>query len=275
MHRPSAVFPSLSRGASCAFRHFPTRIVVRLHRERHRCALPTSRPASPPVCSVSNTSGIVSRGTTEGHAVHRPMTRPFPLWSLLFCAGALLASACGRPEGDGAAPEEAEEKTAQVTVWGDRFEIFLEHRLLVVGVPTTFVTHVTDLLTLEPRRDGPVTFVLRHGTEAPIEQVSPAPARDGIYLPDIPFPQPGEWLVSLRIPLEGKESVVSLPPFTVFSPLKRRKTPQSRLLLTASAFSRSSNGKSSHRPPRSEDGRLSSGCGWLVWSSSALGTPRR
>lgn len=144
------------------------------------------------------------------------------MWSILFCAGALLASACGRP-GSGAAPEEAEEKTAQVTVWGDRFEIFLEHRLLVVGVPTTFVTHVTDLLTLEPRREGPVTFVLRHGPETPIEQVSPAPARDGIYLPDIPFPKPGEWLVSLRIPLEGKESVVSLPPFTVFASSEEAK----------------------------------------------------
>jgi RND family efflux transporter MFP subunit len=117
----------------------------------------------------------------------------------------------------GAPPEEAEEKTAQVTVWSDRFEIFLEHRLLVVGTPTTFITHVTDLHTLEPRRDGPVRFVLRQGDQTPTVQEEPAPARDGIYLPELTFPQPGEWMVSLRIPLAGAEVVVSLPPFTVFA----------------------------------------------------------
>ena len=147
--------------------------------------------------------------------MHRPIPRLSPLWGILF-AVALLASACGRLEG-GAAPEEAEEKTAQVTVWGDRFEIFLEHRLLVAGVPTQFVTHVTDLVTLEPRREGPVTFVLRHGAEAPTEHVAPAPARDGIYLPELTFPRAGEWLVSLHIPFAGETSVVSLPPLTVFA----------------------------------------------------------
>ena len=147
--------------------------------------------------------------------MHRSIPRPSPFWGILF-AVALLVSACGRLEG-GAAPEEAEEKTAQVTVWGDRFEIFLEHRLLVVGVPTKFITHVTDLVTLEPRREGPVTFVLRHGAEAPTEHVAPAPARDGIYLPELTFPKAGEWLVSLHIPFAGETSVVSLPPLTVFA----------------------------------------------------------
>jgi RND family efflux transporter MFP subunit len=104
-----------------------------------------------------------------------------------------------------------------VTGWGDRFEIFLEHRLLVADTPTTFITHVTDLVTLEPRRNGPVTFVLRQGTQAPIVQEAPAPARDGIYLPELTFPLPGEWLVSLHIPLDGVESVIPLPPFTVFA----------------------------------------------------------
>jgi RND family efflux transporter MFP subunit len=44
----------------------------------------------------------------------------------------------------------------------------------------------------------------------------PAPARDGIYLPELTFPTPGEWRVSLRIPVDGQDVVVSLPPFTVF-----------------------------------------------------------
>src|SRR5262245_41838364 len=52
-----------------------------------------------------------------------------------------------------------EEKTTQVTVWSDRLEIFLEHRLIVVNAPTKFITHVTDLTTLEPRRERPLTFI--------------------------------------------------------------------------------------------------------------------
>jgi membrane fusion protein, heavy metal efflux system len=161
----------------------------------------------------------------EGYAVHRPIPRLCLVWGLLF-AGVLLVSACGRV-GGGATQEVAEEKTAQVTVWGDRFEIFLEHRLLVVGVPTQFVTHVTDLVTLEPRREGPVTFVLRYGTEPPLEHVASAPARDGIYLPELTFPRPGEWQVSLHIPLPGEPSVVSLPPFTVFaSPEEAKNAPE-------------------------------------------------
>ena len=111
-----------------------------------------------------------------------PAMRPWPLWGIL-CLGMLLLAACGR-EGVSASPPEEEEKTAQVTVWSERFEIFLEHRLLVVNTPTTFITHVTDLTTLEPRREGPVTFVLQQGTETPSTQVVPAPARDGIYLPE-------------------------------------------------------------------------------------------
>jgi hypothetical protein len=61
-----------------------------------------------------------------------------------------------------------EPKTAQITVWGERHEIFAEHRFVVAGTPTKFVTHVTDLQTLEPRREGPMKFVLRQANDAPI-----------------------------------------------------------------------------------------------------------
>lgn len=47
-----------------------------------------------------------------------------------------------------------EDKTAQITVWSERYEIFAEHRLVTAGTATKFVTHVSDLQTLEPRREG-------------------------------------------------------------------------------------------------------------------------
>ena len=156
--------------------------------------------------------------------MNRPILRMVHL-SLWLCVGALLVTACDRL-GLGAArqesksassQQEADEKTAQITVWSDQVEIFLEHRLLVVHTPTPFTTHVTDLSTLEPRRDGPLTYLFHQGTTPPIMHVEPAPARDGIYTPALTFPQPGEWHVTLQIPLAGQDHRLALPPVMVFA----------------------------------------------------------
>jgi hypothetical protein len=138
------------------------------------------------------------------------------LWSLAGCDRLGLGNLQKGSEA-GSAEQEEEAKTAQVTVWTDRYEIFLEHQFLVVDVPARFITHVTDLVTLEPRREGPVTFVLQQGANTPLRHVEPKPARDGIYLPNLMFPKPGTWSVALRIPRGAQEDVVELPPFTVFA----------------------------------------------------------
>ncbi len=109
------------------------------------------------------------------------------------------------------------DENSQVTVWDERFEIFLEHPLIMVNEPVPFVTHVSDLVTLEARKSGPVTFILRLGSAAPIKHIEPKPARDGIYIPELTFPKPGDWNVSLTIPLEGKDHIISLPPFKVYA----------------------------------------------------------
>jgi len=110
-----------------------------------------------------------------------------------------------------------EPKTAQITVWGERHEIFAEHRFVVADTATKFVTHVTDLKTLEPRRDGPIKFVLRQANEAPIEQVEKAPTRAGIYEAMLTFPKAGDWIVSVIIPTDEGEKTVVLPPVKVFA----------------------------------------------------------
>ena len=109
------------------------------------------------------------------------------------------------------------DENSQVTVWDERFEIFLEHPLIEFNEPAPFVTHVSDLLTLEPRKSGPVTFILQLGSAAPIKHTEPKPARDGIYIPDLTFPKPGDWTISLEIPLEGKDHIISLPPVKVYA----------------------------------------------------------
>ncbi|HUG35829.1 MAG TPA: efflux RND transporter periplasmic adaptor subunit, partial [Candidatus Limnocylindrales bacterium] len=119
------------------------------------------------------------------------------------------------------APDDHEDRTAQKTVWTDRFEVFLEHQLVAAGTPTTFVTHVTDLETQEPRREGAVRFVLQLGSDPPVEHVDPAPVRPGIYTPRLTFPRVGEWKVTLHIPAasggRSGESIAGLGEIMVYA----------------------------------------------------------
>jgi multidrug efflux pump subunit AcrA (membrane-fusion protein) len=108
------------------------------------------------------------------------------------------------------------DENSQVTVWDERFEIFLEHPLIEVNESVPFVTHVSDLVTLEPRKSGLVTFILQLGSTAPIKHIETKPARDGIYIPELTFPKPGDWNVSLAIPLDDKDHVISLSPVKVY-----------------------------------------------------------
>ena len=118
---------------------------------------------------------------------------------------------------DGGGDHQHEEKTAQLTVWSDQYEIFAEHRLVAAGAVTKFVTHVTDLQTLEPRREGPIRFRLALGQEAPIEHVEKAPSRAGIYEASLTFPKAGDWNVTVLIPTNGGDAAVTLPPVKVYA----------------------------------------------------------
>ncbi len=140
----------------------------------------------------------------------------------------LAVAACDRSEAQApAGAPKAEERTESVTVWGDRFEVFLEHRLIVVGKPVKFAAHITDQKTLEPRRKDPVVFVLTQGTEPPIRHEESAPKSPGIYQPELVFPKAGDWKVTLEIPVDGTTSVVALPPFRAYASMEEaEKSPE-------------------------------------------------
>ena len=128
--------------------------------------------------------------------------------TLTLLAGCKRHDDHGHPH-DAQGGHEHEEKTAQITVFSERHEVFAEHKASVVGKPTTFITHITDLKTLEPRREGPVKFVLRQG-ETTFEHPQAKPAKPGIYLPGITFPKSGNWQVTLLIPMGATNDAISL-----------------------------------------------------------------
>lgn len=130
---------------------------------------------------------------------------------------ALALAGCHRHDDHGHSQADAhdhEEKTGQITVWSERYEVFAEFKAVTAGKPARFVTHVTDWLTGEARSEGMVKFVLRQDA-ATVEHPQAAPDRPGIYLPSITFPKPGKWQVTLLIPTYGTNSAVELG--TVFA----------------------------------------------------------
>lgn len=144
----------------------------------------------------------------------RTHTIPLALFTALLLGGAGCRKAADDHGHDH--DDHGEPKTAQITVWTDRYEVFAEHRAPVAGKATTFITHVTDLHTLEPRREGTVKFVLRQG-EAMAEHPKAAPARAGIYLPGIIFPKAGDWQLTLLVPTNGTNAPVELGTIKVYA----------------------------------------------------------
>lgn len=133
----------------------------------------------------------------------------------------ILAVGCQHHLAAPGQPEDSrEDRTTQTTIWSDRFEIFLEHKSIVAGTATTFVTHVSDLATLEPRREGALRYLLECGSEKPLEHVDPAPARPGIYTPQLVFPRAGIWTVKLHFPGQESDNTVELGPVTVHESLE-------------------------------------------------------
>ncbi|MCW5554430.1 MAG: efflux RND transporter periplasmic adaptor subunit [Verrucomicrobiae bacterium] len=135
----------------------------------------------------------------------RSHTIPLALLAALTLGGA----GCRQSASDHGHEHGEEAQTAQITVWTNGYEVFAEHQAPVAGKATTFITHVTDLRTLEPRREGMVKFVMRQG-EIVAEHPQAAPARAGIYLPGIIFQTPGEWQLTLLIPADGTNAPVEL-----------------------------------------------------------------
>ncbi|MBE0544486.1 MAG: efflux RND transporter periplasmic adaptor subunit [Verrucomicrobia bacterium] len=142
----------------------------------------------------------------------RTHTIPLALFTALLISG----TGCRKAADDHGHDHGDEPKTAQITVWTDRYEVFAEHRAPVANKATTFITHVTDLHTLEPRREGMVKFILLQG-ETVAEHPQAAPARAGIYLPGIIFPKAGDWQLTLHIPTDGTNAPVELGTIKVYA----------------------------------------------------------
>src|SRR5687768_3661058 len=146
------------------------------------------------------------------------MKTPVFVLLLALAIGCKKSDTAGHDHGPGGhshAAEAEDEKTAQITIWSDRFEIFAEHKAAVVNKPTRFITHVTDIKTGEARRTGLVKFVFSQGADS-FEHPQAAPERPGIYIPAITFPKEGDWTGTVIIP-DATNATVELGVIRVFA----------------------------------------------------------
>ncbi len=134
----------------------------------------------------------------------------------LLAAGALLLSGCDKDSAN-ETDHEHEAQTAQITVWENGYEAFVEHKYPVAAVPVRLITHISEIATGFPRRAGPVTFRLAGPSGAALEHTEEKPARDGIYLPTLTFPAAGQWKVTIEVPASSGAAQIHLPEIAVYT----------------------------------------------------------
>ena len=122
----------------------------------------------------------------------------------------LLLQACTSTEED-----RVEAESVAVTVWTDRFELFMEYPQLRVGQATRFAAHLTRLEGSQPVKRGPVVFeFLSPNGDVVGREVLDEPVRPGIFVPEVVFGQPGNLTLRIRIQSEGE---IRVSPIEIFA----------------------------------------------------------
>jgi membrane fusion protein, heavy metal efflux system len=87
----------------------------------------------------------------------------------------------------------------EFTVWQDGMEAFVEYPALRVGEPARLITHLTLLEGNRPVREGELTLILERADGFEQWLRIAAPARTGIYLPELVPERPGTYTLTLHL----------------------------------------------------------------------------
>ncbi|HSP00748.1 MAG TPA: hypothetical protein VLN90_04715, partial [Thioalkalivibrio sp.] len=85
------------------------------------------------------------------------------------------------------------------TLWQDGVEAFVEYPALRVGEPARMITHLTLLDGNHPVREGELTLILERADGFEQYLTVDAPARTGIYLPELMPERPGIYTLTLNL----------------------------------------------------------------------------
>lgn len=112
---------------------------------------------------------------------------------------------------------EAVEKLTHLT---DRTELFVEFPALVVGQPSVFAAHVTQLADFKPVTKGTLTVVLAGESGAEERFISDAPSVPGIFKPNVTPKQAGERELTIIVESAAGTATHELGPVTVYADTK-------------------------------------------------------
>jgi membrane fusion protein, heavy metal efflux system len=87
----------------------------------------------------------------------------------------------------------------EFTLWQDGVEAFVEYPPLRVGEPVRLITHLTLLDGNQPVREGELTLILERTDGFEQYLTVDAPARTGIYLPELVPERPGVYMLTLHL----------------------------------------------------------------------------
>jgi membrane fusion protein, heavy metal efflux system len=87
----------------------------------------------------------------------------------------------------------------EFTLWQDGVEAFVEYPPLRVGEPARLITHLTLLDGNRPVREGELTLILERTDGFEQYLTVDAPARTGIYLPELVPERPGVYMLTLHL----------------------------------------------------------------------------
>jgi cobalt-zinc-cadmium efflux system membrane fusion protein len=139
------------------------------------------------------------------------------IW-ISFCLSILL-SACqtsdnasaGHEGHDHSAEAEAHEDhaTESLTLFNDKTELFVEFPTLMLGHSSQFLTHLTNLESYKPYTEGKLILSLIKG-EKGVRQTVDAPAREGIFTPNIQANEAGVYTLVFDVESKyGKEQFIA------------------------------------------------------------------
>ena len=134
-------------------------------------------------------------------------TRIIVIVSILITA--IMMNCSGSHQGGENGDHKAE--PIAVTVWTDEMEMFTEYAPPVTDEPVTFTIHLTRLADFTPVRSGKVImkFAGTGGSPAVINEF-PDLLREGIFSPEISFPEPGSYNVSVTYIGDGLNNTFDL-----------------------------------------------------------------
>lgn len=110
-----------------------------------------------------------------------------------------------------------EPDSISITLWSDQAELFLEYPPLVVGLPSTFAAHLTDLRTFQPVMTGTVKVQMTTSGKAPVTFETTAPLRPGIFTPSITMTEPGTYDMALELISESLHENFLIPNVQVWA----------------------------------------------------------